>query len=90
MIHPAVMAVDRGANDGFKFNKESEFVPIAGLAEKQLNSEKEKPVDEQQPSAASIQNNHHPALLSLLADELSVATEEIHDFELWVDSFLLA
>jgi len=32
--------------------------------------------------ASSIQDNHHPALLSLLAGELSIAPEEIHDFEL--------
>jgi aspartyl aminopeptidase len=33
-------------------------------------------------SASNIQDNHHPALLSILAAELSVKPEEIHDFEL--------
>jgi len=33
-------------------------------------------------TASSIQNNHHSVLLSLLAEELNVKPEEIHDFEL--------
>ena len=76
--------MDRTANDSFKFNRESEFVPIAGLAESELNStpnDKEKSGDK--PSqASSIQDNHHSALLAVLSQELSVAPEEIHDFEL--------
>ncbi len=73
-------SVDRNSASDFQFNPETEFVPILGLVEKQLNSidsgSKEK------PKATSIQDNHHPALLSLLADELTVAPESIHDFEL--------
>lgn len=46
--------------------------------EAQLNGTKPSRVT----SASSIEANHHPELLSLLADELSVNTEEIHDFEL--------
>jgi len=75
--------LDRGVNDNFKFNQETEFVPILGLIASQLNSSPEdldnKPA---KVAASSVQENHHPALLSLLADELSVASEEIHDFEL--------
>ncbi|EDR12817.1 aspartyl aminopeptidase [Laccaria bicolor S238N-H82] len=56
--------LDRNINESFKFNQETEFVPILGLIEDH------------------IQDNHHPALLSLLAGELSIAPEEIHDFEL--------
>lgn len=68
-------------NEGFKFNKETEFIPIAGLVENELNSE--KPAEKQpQAEASSIQNNHHSALLAVLSEELSVAPEEIHDFEL--------
>ncbi|KAJ7179226.1 aspartyl aminopeptidase [Mycena filopes] len=73
--------LDRNVNDTFKFNQETEFVPILGQIASQLNesvSEKDLPPQK----ASSIQNNHHPALLSLLADELSVGPEEIHDFEL--------
>lgn len=75
-----LLLVDRDANKSFKFNHETEFVPILGLIEDQLNA-KTKNSD---TSASSIQENHHPALLSVLANELSVAPEEIHDFELYV------
>jgi aspartyl aminopeptidase len=82
------MVVDRNVNSEFKFNQETEFVPILGLVETQLNapsSKSESESDKDKPSvkvASSIQENHHPALLSLLASELSIAPEEIHDFEL--------
>lgn len=73
-----------------KFNQETEFVPILGLLESELNapihstdSDKEdNSPAKRQKAASSVQENHHPALLSLLASELSVAPEEIHDFEL--------
>jgi aspartyl aminopeptidase len=82
--------VDRSVNDNLKFNQETEFIPILGLIESQLNSpplESDNDKDDKPPSggpktASSIQENHHPALLSLLASELSVTSEEIHDFEL--------
>jgi aspartyl aminopeptidase len=82
--------VDRNVNENFKFNQETEFVPILGLLESQFNSakdteEKAKP----NTTASSIQDNHHSQLLSLLAGELSVAPEEIHDFELSVPSLFL-
>lgn len=78
--------MDRGVNDALKFNQETEFVPILGLIESQLNAPSLKS-DSDSPTqvpkvASSIQENHHPALLSLLATELSIAPEEIHDFEL--------
>jgi aspartyl aminopeptidase len=71
-------------NDSFKFNQETEFVPILGLIESQLNapSSDTKEKGNTKRSASSVQENHHPALLALLSDELSVAPEEIHDFEL--------
>ncbi|KAI0774373.1 aspartyl aminopeptidase [Fomes fomentarius] len=72
--------LDRNSASDFQFNPETEFVPILGLVEKQLNSTDSG--SKEKPKATSIQDNHHPALLSLLADELSVAPESIHDFEL--------
>lgn len=63
-------SVDRDANISFKFNPESEFVPILGLVEQQLKG------------TSDTQECHHAALLSLLASELSVAPAEIHNFEL--------
>ncbi|KIK99260.1 hypothetical protein PAXRUDRAFT_822952 [Paxillus rubicundulus Ve08.2h10] len=71
--------LDRDVNSSFKFNQETEFVPIVGLIDSQLNAETNNLGNS---SASSIQDNHHPALLSVLANELSVAPEEIHDFEL--------
>ena len=75
--------MDRSAADNFKFNTETEFTPILGLVASNLNT----PVDKAQSNdkneqASSIQDNHHPALLALLAEEMSVKPEEIHDFEL--------
>ncbi|KAF9568966.1 aspartyl aminopeptidase [Agrocybe pediades] len=77
--------LDRGVNDNLKFNQETEFVPILGLVESQLNatsSGKDNSSKDESVKASSIQENHHPALLSLLASELSIAPEAIHDFEL--------
>lgn len=71
--------VDRNVNEDFKFNQETEFVPILGQIADTLNDDK---VHKQADLASSIQENHHPALLSLLAQELSVSPEEIYDFEL--------
>jgi aspartyl aminopeptidase len=80
--------VDRSVNDNFKFNQETEFLPILGMIESQLNaqtideSEKKGESRKVPKIASSVQEYHHPALLQLLATELSVSPEEIHDFEL--------
>jgi aspartyl aminopeptidase len=71
--------VDRNVNDNFKFNQETEFVPILGQIADKLNGDN---AYKRTAVSTSIQDNHHPALLSLLADELSVSPGEIHDFEL--------
>ena len=78
----SLVAVDRSAADNFKFNTETEFQPIFGLLASNLNAPTDSNNDEWPTS--SIQGNHHPALLSVLAEQLSVKPEEIHDFELWV------
>ncbi|KAG2042957.1 aspartyl aminopeptidase [Suillus americanus] len=73
--------LDRNVNDNLKFNQETEFVPILGLVADTLNKTfKDDKVSN--ATASSIQGNHHPALLSVIANELSVSPEEIHDFEL--------
>ncbi|KAG6813505.1 hypothetical protein H0H92_010530 [Tricholoma furcatifolium] len=77
--------LDRATNDNFKFNQETEFVPILGLLENQFNTKKDENGSVQgnaQSKASSIQANHHSELLSLLAAELSITPDEIHDFEL--------
>ncbi|KAK2466135.1 hypothetical protein APHAL10511_001777 [Amanita phalloides] len=71
--------LDRNVNDQFTFNKETEFVPILGLIEKELNAKKDNKGAESPPC---MRDNHHPVLLDLLANELSIIPEEIHDFEL--------
>jgi aspartyl aminopeptidase len=73
--------VDRSANENFKFNQETEFIPILGLIESQLNSP--PPATSNSSNASSIQENHHPELLALLASELSVSPEEIYDLDLY-------
>ncbi|KIY46623.1 peptidase M18, aminopeptidase I [Fistulina hepatica ATCC 64428] len=72
--------LDKPSDDPFKPNLETEFLPILGIVESQLNaSEPEKPAP---TTTSKVQNNHHSQLLSALADELSVAPDVIHDFEL--------
>ncbi|KAG8949345.1 hypothetical protein FRC00_008181, partial [Tulasnella sp. 408] len=79
--------LDRGVNDAFKFNRESEFIPILGLISSQLNGaqasapSKKDDDSDSEPSTPSP-SKHHPALLQLLAEELSVAPEDVEDFEL--------
>ncbi|EIN10728.1 aspartyl aminopeptidase [Punctularia strigosozonata HHB-11173 SS5] len=75
--------LDRNVNESLKFNQETEFVPILGLVESQLNAQREAPSSsDKKPGASSVQGNHHSQLLALLAEELSIKAEEIHDFEL--------
>lgn len=76
--------MERGAADNFKFNTETEFTPILGLLASGLNAPKDEVQSNgnDQQTACSIQNNHHSELLSLLAEELDVKPDEIHDFEL--------
>ncbi|KAI0832524.1 aspartyl aminopeptidase [Trametes gibbosa] len=73
--------LDRGSSDNFQFNTETEFIPILSQVESQFNTPPSGK-SESPRNASSIQGNHHPALLSLLAEHLSVAPETIHDFEL--------
>ena len=58
------------------------------MIESQLNApstpddDDDKAVRRGPKAASSIQEDHHPALLALISNELSVAPEEIHDFDL--------
>lgn len=74
--------LDRGVNEQFKFNQETEFVPILG---QQISSELNAPIHKEGESKGQgldVSENHHPALLHLLAEELSIKPEQINDFEL--------
>jgi aspartyl aminopeptidase len=81
LVFYQVVVVDRSSSDNFKFNTETEFTPILGLLASNLNAPTDK-VQSNDNDATSIQDNHHPALLALLAEEMNVKPEEIHDFEL--------
>ena len=72
--------MDRSADASFKFNQETEFIPILGLIESQLNSP--SPAKSNPDNASSIQDDHHSELLALLSSELSVSSEEIYDLDL--------
>ncbi|KAL5530358.1 hypothetical protein ACEPAF_6616 [Sanghuangporus sanghuang] len=74
--------LDRGVNDAFKFNQETEMIPMLGLVSAQLNELGGEKKTTEPKQASSIHDDHHPALLSLLAKELSMNPEQIHDFEL--------
>ena len=80
----SLVAVERSAANDFKFNTETEFQPILGLLASNLNASTDNNSNNNEGPVSSIQNNHHPALLSVLAEQMSVKPEEIHDFELWV------
>lgn len=71
--------MSRDVNTSLSFNKETEFVPILGLISDELNA---KSTETTEVKASSITDNHHSALLQLLASELSVVPDEIYDFEL--------
>ena len=72
--------MDRSVDENFKFNQETEFIPILGLIQSQLNSPPQ--ATSNSGKASSIQENHHPELLALLSSELSVSPEDIYDFDL--------
>lgn len=72
--------MDGEANVAFKFNKETEFVPILGLVEQQLNTPPED--KDKKKNSTDAYEHHHAAVLALLAEELSIAAEEIQNFEL--------
>ena len=72
--------VDRSANDSFQFNQQTEFIPILGIIESQLNSP--PPATSKSSNASSVQEDHHPELIALLSSELSVSPGEIYDLDL--------
>ncbi|KAJ3038490.1 hypothetical protein HDV00_000587 [Rhizophlyctis rosea] len=73
--------LDRTVNEAFKFNNETQLLPILGLASKTLNAAA-KPKEGEESSTLGVEERHHPLLLKLLAGELGVEVSEIGDFEL--------
>ncbi|KAJ9106761.1 hypothetical protein QFC19_003074 [Naganishia cerealis] len=82
--------LDRTINDAFKFNKETEFQPVLGLVNKQLNTSSEPSatptnadsVETESSSSPSFASKHHSMLMQAVAEELDVKPEDIFDFEL--------
>jgi aspartyl aminopeptidase len=72
--------LDRTQNDSFKFNRETEFRPIAGLVEDALNTPPATPMST--TDDAPIQVRHHSALLTMLSEAISQPINTIKDFEL--------
>ncbi|KAI9247475.1 peptidase M18 [Phascolomyces articulosus] len=63
--------LDGSVNDAFKFNKENHLVPVLATAVKSsLNASSDQ------------ETKHHRALMDILSEDLQVALENIHDFEL--------
>jgi len=70
--------LDGSANTSFTFNKQTEFIPILGQVAEKFNEPKKGGVG----TSSATSDNHHPALLALLAQELSVAPEHIAELDL--------
>jgi aspartyl aminopeptidase len=78
------LAIHLHRQTNFDPNKEDELLPIAGLAEAELNKAAEPEGDGEsdfQPLKA-LPERHHPAFLSLVAAEAGVDVSQIIDFEL--------
>ncbi|ELU45474.1 aspartyl aminopeptidase [Rhizoctonia solani AG-1 IA] len=78
--------LDRTVNDNFKFNQETQFIPILGQVASQLNGPPVPETSDKNPvigvAGSNVQTNHHASLIDLIAEDISVSPEEIHDFEL--------
>ncbi|ORZ22000.1 peptidase M18 [Absidia repens] len=68
--------LDRTANDGFTFNKETQLAPILATEVKSALSGITKEDD------VEADASHHPLLIRVLADELKTKPSQIRDFEL--------
>jgi aspartyl aminopeptidase len=78
------LAIHLHRQTNFDPNKEDELLPIAGLAEAELNKTAEPETDAEgdfQPLKA-MPERHHPAFLSLVAEKAGVDVSQIVDFEL--------
>lgn len=97
ILHIPTLAIhlDRGVNEQLKFNKETEFLPVLGLVNEQLNSSGsaipsrtgtpapgKKDDGNGKSDGTSMEDKHHPLLLAAIADELGCSVGDIHDFEL--------
>ena len=83
------LAIHLDRQEDFKFNKESQLFPIAGLAAAELNrqgkteasKEEENTEGPFEPLASPLQR-HHSYLVEIVAEEAGVDPNDILDFEL--------
>ncbi|KAK4193646.1 aspartyl aminopeptidase [Podospora australis] len=78
------LAIHLHRQTNFDPNKEDELLPLAGLVEAELNKTEETDAKEEadyQPLKA-IDERHHPAFLSVVAETAGVEVSNIVDFEL--------
>ncbi|QLL33179.1 hypothetical protein HG536_0E00900 [Torulaspora globosa] len=74
--------LDRDVNQKFEFNKETQLLPIAGLAKADQTPSESKD-DATFSSLQSIVERHNEDLIKLIAEELGLPSEsDIEDFEL--------
>ena len=73
--------LDRTVNDSFKFNRETEFRPIAGLVEKTLNTPASTPATDT-GDLSLLETRHHSELMGLISESISEPAEQVKDFEL--------
>ncbi|KAK2594938.1 hypothetical protein QQS21_007341 [Conoideocrella luteorostrata] len=88
LLRIPTLAIHLHRQTNFDPNKESELFPIIGLATAELN----KSADEDTPAQAEddedfkplekMSERHHPAVLDVIADEISTKVTDIVDFEL--------
>ena len=88
------LAIHLERQEKFEFNKEMQLLPIAGVAEAELNQSSTNgnaEGDDNENKAFSpmkaITERHHPAIMQLIAGECKCAVDEIEDFELVLYDF---
>lgn len=92
ILRVPTLAIHLDRQEDFKFNKETQLFPIAGLVAAELNrqgksetpkDEKDKVDDEStlEPLAAPTQR-HHPYIVDIIAKEAGVDASDILDFEM--------
>ncbi|XP_064419937.1 aspartyl aminopeptidase isoform X2 [Latimeria chalumnae] len=85
ILHIPHLAIhlQRDVNDSFGPNKENHLVPILAMTtQDKLERGEEGSKFTPSKAATTINEKHHPALLSLLCSQLSVEADNIMDFEL--------
>lgn len=84
------LAVHLDRQEDFKFNKETQLFPIAGMAAAELNRQGKTAEDKEDDAKksgsfeplATLSERHHSYIVEIVADEAGVAPNDIVDFEL--------